>query len=86
MTAEEIRSSVIDCLRYAHFMNEAFIHGEEYIKKNYVWIEWEFERKIKRMNESEWEMHIKAYIKALNELYIGSDNRSKEGDRNENRD
>ena len=65
MTEEELRAGVIDCLRRAHFMNEAFIHGEEYIRKNRAWIEWEFERKLKRMTNAEWERVIKAYIEAL---------------------
>ena len=67
MTEEELRAGVIDCLRRAHFMTEAFIHGEEYIKKHLVWIEWDFERKLKRMTESDWEIHTKAYIEALKE-------------------
>lgn len=67
MTEEELRDGVIDCLRRAHFMTEAFIHGEEYIKKNYGWIEWDFERQLKRMTEADWERHIKAYVEALKE-------------------
>lgn len=68
MTEEELRDGVIDCLRRAHFMNESFIHGEEYVKKNFVWIEWEFERQLKRMTDNDWERHIKAYVEALKEV------------------
>lgn len=67
MTEEELRAGVIDCLRRAHFMSEAFLHGEEYVKKHFVWIEWEFERKLKRMTDRDWERHIKAYIEAIKE-------------------
>lgn len=67
MTEEELLADVIDCLRRAHFMSEAFIHGEEYVKKNFVWIEWEFERKLKRMTDSDWERHIKAYVEVIKE-------------------
>ena len=41
------------------------MHGEQYVYKNKAWIIWEFERKLKRMSEDEWDMHIKTYIKAL---------------------
>ena len=68
MTEEELRAGVIDCLRLAHFMNEAFLHGEEYIRKNFAWIEWEFERQLKQMTKSDWERHIKAYIEALKDV------------------
>ena len=65
MTEAELRESVIECLRRAHFMNEAFIYGEDYVIKHSAWIEWDFERKLKRMTEDDWEMHIKAYIEAV---------------------
>lgn len=68
MTEKELLSGVVNCLRRAHFMNEAFIHGEEYIRKNRAWIEWDFERQLKRMTKSDWERHIKAYIEALKDL------------------
>lgn len=68
MTEDELLVGVIECLRRAHFMNEAFLHGEEYIKKHFAWIEWDFERKLKRMTDDEWERHIKAYVKALAEV------------------
>lgn len=67
MTDDELLSGVIDCLRRAHFMDETFLHGEEYVKKHFAWIEWDFERKLKRMTDDEWERHIKAYAKALAE-------------------
>lgn len=68
MTDKELLAGVVDCLRRAHFMNEAFIYGEEYIRKNRAWIEWDFERQLKRMTKSDWERHIKAYIEALKDV------------------
>jgi hypothetical protein len=79
MTDEELKDGVIACLRRAHFLNEAFVHGEEYIKKNYVWIEWDFERKLKRMTDSDWERHIKAYVEALKEVEHDRARRTGEG-------
>lgn len=79
MTEEELRDGVIDCLRRAHFMNEAFIYGEEYVKKYFVWIEWDFERQLKRMTDADWERHIKAYVEALKEVNHDRERREGEG-------
>lgn len=65
MTEKELLDGVIDCLLRAHILEYLFLHGEQYVYKNKAWIIWEFERKLKRMSEDEWDMHIKAYIKAL---------------------
>lgn len=71
MTADELLAGVIDCLRYAYFRNEAFIHGEDYIKKYVGLIELEFRNSLKQMTKNDWEMHINAYIKALTEKESG---------------
>lgn len=65
MKEETLRAGIIDHLRRAHFMDYAFLYGEDYVKKHRVWIEWEFKRKLKRMTEAEWERVTKAYIEAL---------------------
>ena len=65
MTEAELREGVIESMRRAHFMDYAFIHGEDYVKKHRVWIDWEFERKLKRMTNAEWERVTKGYIEAL---------------------
>lgn len=65
MTDEELRENVIECMRRAHFMDYAFIHGEDYVIKHRAWIDWEFERKLKRMTNTEWERVTKGYIEAL---------------------
>ena len=67
MTDNELLAGVIDCLRYAYFRNEAFLHGEDYIKKYSGLIELEFRNSLKQMTENDWEILIKAYIKALTE-------------------
>lgn len=65
MTEKELKEDVIETMRRAHFMDIAFIHGEEYVKKHRIWIEWEFSRKLKRMTNAEWERVTKAYIEVL---------------------
>lgn len=75
MTEKEFKEDVIETMRRAHFMDYAFIHGEDYVKKHRVWIDWEFERKLKRMTEAEWERVTKAYIEALK-----GDEKRNEGD------
>ena len=65
MTEKELKEDVIETMRRAHFMDMAFIHGEEYVKNHRIWIEWEFTRKLKRMTNAEWERVTKAYIEAL---------------------
>ena len=68
MTDEELRENVIECMRRARFMDYAFIHGEEFVKKHRAWIDWEFERNLKRMTNAEWEKVIKGYVEALKEV------------------
>ena len=67
MTDDQFKEELINWLRYAHYLEVAFIHGEDYIKKNLSWIEWDFERKLKRMTTEDWERMTKIYIEALRE-------------------
>lgn len=65
MKPQVIIENVIECLRRAYYMDEAFVHGEEYVKKHSAWIEWEFKRSLKRMTDADWKKHINAYVEAV---------------------
>lgn len=67
MTEDQFKEDLIDCLRRAHYLDVAFLYGEDYVKRNSIWIEWDFERKLKRMAANDWERLTKIYIKALKE-------------------
>ena len=67
MTEDKFKEGLIDCLRRAHYLDVAFIYGEDYVMKNQVWIEYDFERKLKRMTANDWERVTKSYIEALKE-------------------
>ena len=62
MTEIELRIEVIDCLREAHYITETFLHGEEYVKKNVVWIERDFHRQLKKMTNSDWKRLETEYL------------------------
>lgn len=67
MTEDQFKEGLIDCLRRAHYLEVAFLHGEDYIMKNRAWIEWDFERKLKRMTIADWDRLTKIYIEAMKE-------------------
>lgn len=67
MTEDQFKEGLIDCLRRAHYLDVAFLYGDDYIMKNRVWIEWDFERKLARMTAKDWERMTKIYIEALKE-------------------
>lgn len=67
MTEDQFKEGLIDWLHRAYYLEVAFIYGEDYIIKNRVRIEWDFERKLKRMTAKDWERMTKIYIEVLKE-------------------
>lgn len=77
MTDEEFKEELVDWLRRAHFADMAFMYGEEYVVRNRVWIDWEFDRRLKRMTVEEWDRAAKLYINVLKAA------KEKEGEKDE---
>lgn len=67
MTEDQFIEGLIDCLRRVHYLGAVFLYGEDYVRRNSIWIEWDFERKLKRMTANDWERLAKICIKALKE-------------------
>ena len=65
MEIDEFIKKYMEWERYHFFLAETFVRGADYVIKNQVWIEWEFERFFKRMSDEEKEKRIKEFIKLM---------------------
>lgn len=68
MTPDDFLKEYIKWERYAFYRSEVFIHGEEYVIKNAVWIEREFSRYIERMSADDKEKRIQIFIDTVNAI------------------
>ena len=68
MTTDDFLKMYVECERYAFYRMVAFLHGEEYVIKNQVWIEREFTRYFERMPADEKEKRIQMFIDSVNAI------------------
>lgn len=82
MTTEDFTQGVIDMLWNNHVMDVAIVHGLRYVHDNLMWLQWEFNRKLKRMTPEQWEKAVKVYIEYIkgcnNEILVDTSGRSED--------
>lgn len=65
MKEETFKNALIDYLYYLHCLDASIVHGIEYVRVHKNWIEWDFNRKIKRMTPEQWEVAANDFIKQV---------------------
>lgn len=67
MTNDEFMEKWLAYEMYWFIIDYIVVYGEEYVKKNDVWLRREFLNKWKRMSEEEKQKRCEAFAKALKE-------------------
>lgn len=82
MTTEDFTQGVIDMLWNNLVTDVAIVHGLRYVHDNLMWLQWEFNRKLKRMTPEQWEQAVKDYIEYImrckNEILVNTSGRSED--------